>query len=101
MTIPPPRGSTSGGSYGHRGAITIRTGWSSVRAQRWSSTVALCESHDLLACASAARRRLGELLGGSEGAAFIAEADRWYASEGVKNPERFTDMLAPGFRPRK
>jgi hypothetical protein len=47
--------------------------------------------------ATAARRRLGELLDGEAGAAFLAEADSWYATQGVRNPARLTEMLVPGF----
>jgi tetratricopeptide (TPR) repeat protein len=43
------------------------------------------------------RQRLGKLLGGDEGAALIADARRKLASLGVKTPERFIAMLAPGW----
>jgi len=44
-----------------------------------------------------ARRRLGSLVGGDEGRRLLAESDAWMSSEGVVNPKRFADMLAPGF----
>jgi serine/threonine protein kinase len=47
--------------------------------------------------AAAARRRLGELLDGEAGAALLAEADSWYAAQGVRNPARLTEMLIPGW----
>jgi hypothetical protein len=47
--------------------------------------------------AAAARRRLGELLGGDEGAALIAIATAWMRAEGIVRPERMAAMLAPGF----
>ena len=47
--------------------------------------------------AAAARRRHGWLVGGSEGEAEVAAADAWMASQGVVDPERMTEMLAPGF----
>jgi len=46
--------------------------------------------------AAAARRRRGQLLGGDEGAALVAEADSWMAKQDIKNPARMADMLAPG-----
>jgi hypothetical protein len=46
---------------------------------------------------TAARRRLGVLLGGDEGAEHVRVADDWYTSRAVANPERMTAMLAPGF----
>lgn len=46
--------------------------------------------------AAAARRRLGELKGGDEGTALIAEVDTWMASHGIRNPARLAAMYAPG-----
>ncbi len=53
--------------------------------------------------AAAARRRLGELIGGDEGTALIEEVDRWMASEGIRNPARLAAMYVPGLpsRPRR
>jgi tetratricopeptide (TPR) repeat protein len=47
--------------------------------------------------AAAARRRLGELVGGEEGRAIREGADAWMAAQGVLRPERLTAALAPGF----
>jgi len=47
--------------------------------------------------AAAARRRLGALVGGDEGAALIADADAWLTGQGVRSPDAVTAMLAPGF----
>jgi hypothetical protein len=41
-------------------------------------------------------RRLGELLGGDEGAALIAEADAFLRAGGVVDPARFTAAFTPG-----
>jgi hypothetical protein len=41
------------------------------------------------------RRRLGELVGGPEGAREIAEADAWMASQGVRAPERLARLFLP------
>jgi hypothetical protein len=43
-----------------------------------------------------ARRRLGELLGGTEGAGAIRAADEFLRAGGVVDPERFTAALTPG-----
>ena len=32
-----------------------------------------------------------------EGAALIAQADAWYAAQGVKDPARMTALLVPGW----
>jgi len=45
---------------------------------------------------AAAQRRRGELIGGSEGERLVSEADAWMTSQSVRNPARFTRMLAPG-----
>jgi hypothetical protein len=42
------------------------------------------------------RRRLGELLGGDEGAALIAEADAFMRAGGVIDPERYAAAFTPG-----
>jgi hypothetical protein len=47
--------------------------------------------------AAAARRRLGELLGGASGRALVQAADAIMSAEGIKRPDRFTAMVAPGF----
>src|SRR5262249_15210088 len=51
---------------------------------------------DLLPFAAAAQRRRGELIGGGEGGALVAEADAWFASRGAKRPDRVSAMLLPG-----
>jgi hypothetical protein len=52
--------------------------------------------------AAAACRRRGELLGGSSGPTLVEAADTWMASQRIRNPERMTAMLAPGFtRPQE
>ena len=47
--------------------------------------------------ATAARHRLGHLLGGAEGHALEGDADRWLALQGVQNTTRMLAVLAPGF----
>jgi hypothetical protein len=50
--------------------------------------------------AAASRRRLGEISGGARGSALVSEADAWMKAHGIENPERMTEMLAPGrYRP--
>jgi hypothetical protein len=46
---------------------------------------------------TAARRSLGRLLGGDEGAELVRAADAWMTAQGVKKPEKMCAMLAPGF----
>jgi len=58
------------------------------------------EAAHMTAYATATRRRQGELIGGTAGAALVTEADAWMKSQGVRQPEGFTRMLAPGFPAR-
>lgn len=51
----------------------------------------------MLAHAAAARRTLGTLLGGDEGAAMVAAADAWFRGIGGQRGDRLAAVLAPGF----
>jgi hypothetical protein len=46
--------------------------------------------------AAGAKRRLGELLGGTEGDALVGEADATLSAEGVLDSDSVTEMLTPG-----
>ena len=46
---------------------------------------------------AAARRCRAKVIGGEIGASEIDEIDRWMVENGVHNPVRLTEMLAPGF----
>ena len=59
--------------------------------------VAALEQLEMKLFAAAARRRLGELLGGDEGAAYCASADQFLKEQRVAEPERMLAMLTPGF----
>jgi hypothetical protein len=48
--------------------------------------------------AAAARRRLGEQVGGSEGHRLVEQADAWMKGQNVRRPDRMTALLAPGPR---
>ncbi len=50
--------------------------------------------------AAAARRRLAEQIGGDEARSLFAHADAWMASQNVRNYQKMTQCLAPGFRAR-
>jgi hypothetical protein len=45
--------------------------------------------------AAVSRWRMGEMLGGDRGAAFVAEARAWMTEQGIRNPARMTAMHAP------
>jgi serine/threonine protein kinase len=58
------------------------------------------EALDMGLWARAARRRLGELIGGEDGRDLVAEADAWMNDQTIRNPARMTAMLVPGFPDR-
>jgi hypothetical protein len=47
--------------------------------------------------AAVVRMRQGQLRGGAEGTALVAQAEAWMRGQGIVRPERFAAMLAPGF----
>jgi serine/threonine protein kinase len=47
--------------------------------------------------AAAARRRLGDLVGGSEGRRLVEQADAWMKGQNIRRPGRMTALLVPGF----
>ena len=48
--------------------------------------------------AMAARRRLGQTLGGDRGRELIAKVDDWMGNQEIRNPVLMTRMVAPGWR---
>ncbi|MCU1282751.1 MAG: putative ATPase, partial [bacterium] len=54
------------------------------------------EAIDLNLFGYGARRRLGQLVGGDEGAALVAAADGALARQGVARPDKLAAMIAPG-----
>ena len=63
--------------------------------EQYSAAVSAFEALDMRLIAAAARRRLGEILGGDEGTALVAEADTWMMRQGIKNPTRMTALFSP------
>jgi tRNA A-37 threonylcarbamoyl transferase component Bud32 len=59
-----------------------------------------CEATGMRLFAAAARRRLGELVGGDEGRLLIEQADEWMRGQQVVSPERTTALLVPGLGER-
>ena len=81
----------------------IRAGLTGLRGDR-DRAAELCvvartgfEAVQMHLYAAAARRRLGQLIGGDEGQSLIAEADAWMNAQRIKRPDRMARMLAPGF----
>ncbi len=59
--------------------------------------IELLERHEMSAFVACALRRLAKLVGGDEGSALQAKSDASMAQMGVVRPDRFTDMMVPGF----
>jgi hypothetical protein len=81
----------------------IRAGIASLRGEKFAAATLLkralpeLESARMLLYAAAARRRLGQLIGGEQGVALVAQAETWMAGQKIASPERMTRMLIPAY----
>jgi hypothetical protein len=80
-----------------RAGVANRRGDTASAVSLLRAALGVFVSDDLALHVAATRSALGSLVGGDEGRALLAAADTWFASEGVKRPERFVAMMAPGF----
>jgi hypothetical protein len=80
-----------------RAGIAAVQGNTETAAHLLAKSVAGFEAAKMRLFAAAARRRLGETIGGDEGAGFIQEADSFMRRQSIRSPERMTNMLVPGF----
>ncbi len=84
-------------------AQLLRAGVAALRRESLRSAALLrdaarrLDALDMGLHAAAARRRLGEMLGGDAGRSMADQADAWMQAHQIVNPERMTAMLAPGF----
>ena len=60
-------------------------------------TIKTAKKENMFLHAATAERRLGEMMGGDEGAALLAQGNGWMSTEGITDPDRITDVFAPGF----
>ena len=87
-------------------AISTRAGASMVRGDTETARrqlIAAVDAFDNVSMgiyAAAARRHLGNLIGGDEGRALVATADAWMIGQGITNPARMAAGIAPGFAER-
>ncbi|MGO9471148.1 MAG: serine/threonine-protein kinase PknK [Isosphaeraceae bacterium] len=83
-------------------AFLLRAGAAAILGQTARAVTLLMDAAkhldavDMPLHAAAARRRLGELIGGDAGTALIAEVDAWMSSQGIRRPARLTTMYLPG-----
>src|SRR5262249_54407228 len=78
-------------------AVAARRGDTARARGLLTEAITAFEAVDMRLYAAATRRRLGELVGGAEGADLVAQADAWMASQNIRNPARMTAAYAPGF----
>jgi hypothetical protein len=84
-------------------ACMLRAALAERRGQRVPALSLLAQAEALHASASMAlhvayaRRRRGELMGGDEGDSLVWEADRALETAGIREPDRWLGVMAPGF----
>jgi serine/threonine protein kinase len=76
-----------------RGALAAIGGDPSRAVPRLTEAITCFEAVDMRLCAAAARRRLGEFLGGTRGQEEIDRADRWMSDQKIKNPANLACMI--------
>jgi hypothetical protein len=85
--------------YGHlvlAGVQSIRDR-PEVAAGHLRQAITAFDRHEMEGFAAAAKHRLADLIGGTEGELLREEADIYFGREGVLKPDRFVAMFAPGF----
>lgn len=88
-------------SIGDAHATSLRAGVAALRGQGeralplYAQAETGYETLEMKLFAAGVRRRQGELCGGQRGRTLIEAADALMTSQGVKNPERFSAVLAP------
>jgi hypothetical protein len=81
----------------YAGVANLR-GQKSEAIGRLTTAAAQFDALDMRLFAAAARRRLGELMEGGEGAALTQAADAQMNAETIRNPLRWISFMAPGYR---
>ena len=78
-----------------RAGIAAARGDAATAAALFADAVTRLEAVDMDLYAAAARRRLGEILGGDEGRAHVEKADSWMRHQTIRDPARMADVFAP------
>ncbi|MDC0674487.1 serine/threonine-protein kinase [Nannocystis radixulma] len=86
-------------AYGHLtlASVAALEGKTELAVSELRRTVAIFERLSMGTDLAASRRRLAALVGGDEGRAHQQKADAWMSESRIARPDRFTDMVAPGF----
>jgi tRNA A-37 threonylcarbamoyl transferase component Bud32 len=80
-----------------RAALAVQSGDDGAARRLLDQAITAFESINMGLYAAATRRRLGQMIGGAEGQALMAEADAWMARQTIRNPARMAAVFAPGF----
>ena len=86
----------------HALSLLVRAGIAAFRRQTneaaslLEQAITALDAADMALHAASARRRLGQLLGGDEGRALVDKAETWMVGQGIRNPERMTNLFVPG-----
>ncbi|HEY2735056.1 MAG TPA: hypothetical protein VGI70_13765, partial [Polyangiales bacterium] len=84
----------NGGAHMLRGQLAVYQGELATAASEYRAAAELWGRVGMYGC-NIARLRLGEILGGAEGAAMIAECERWARDEDIQRPELFFRVCGP------
>jgi hypothetical protein len=80
-----------------RAGVAMRRHDAGAACQLLEDAAGRLEAAGLCLHAAAARRRLGELVAGSQGHRLVEQADAWMKGQNIRRPDRMTALLAPGF----
>ena len=80
-----------------RAAIALHRGKHAEAVALLEAAAVELEAMDVLLLAAAARWRLGTLVGGERGQAFIQKAKAFMTGQEIRNPARLLQVYAPGF----
>ena len=94
--------SKEGMKWGEPLAALVRAAVACLRNDKNAAVSQLSEARvgftntDMKLYAAVAKRRLGEIIGGADGQSLTDEADQWMREQRIRDPAKFTRMLAPG-----
>ena len=80
-----------------RAAVANQRGRQDTVAAEFRKAITAAKENEMAFHLAAARLRLGQVLGGDEGAALLAESNDWMAQQEIVDAERMCEMVAPGF----
>jgi serine/threonine protein kinase len=78
-------------------ALTFRRGDAKRSGEILSTATEAFEKAEMRLHAAVARRRLGQLLGGTQGQELVRRAEEWMSGQKIRNLDRMAVLLAPGW----